>query len=440
MVPFATLRRVLLETEKFTERNTDFLLSYRKQANQDFSIGASVGANRMHQKFQSTFQSAGALAIPGLYTISNAAAGSVTNDTYRWEQRINSVYGMMQASYRNYLFLDVTARNDWASTLPEENNSYFYPSVSLAWVLSDMLQIKSGPVSFAKIRANWAQVGGKPDPLELLNIFRFGTDWEAVKKATQDGTLKNYNLKPLISTSTEIGADVRFFNGRLGLDFSWYNTETVNQVVRISTTMASGFNSKLINGGRVRNRGIEALITGTPIKGAFQWDVTANFTKNKNKILSLPDGMTEYILGSSEGVQFEARVGEELGNMYARSWATVPDGPHKGEPLINDGGEYTRLGVWSKIGNYNPDFMVGFSNTFSYKGFALNVLIDWRQGGQFHSYVAKNLLSDGRTKTTLPGRDEATGGLPWTDGSGENATTAASSTVMCWTTPPASTN
>lgn len=421
--PFGSVRNPIgaysMETEKFTERNTDFLLTYQRHINTDFFFSIAGGANRMHQKGQSTFQGADALSIPKLYNIGNAAAGSVRNTTNFWEQRINSVYGMGQVSFRNYLFLDLTARNDWASPLPSNNNSYFYPSVSLGWVISDMLKIQSGPLNFAKIRANWAQVGGKPDPHQLYNTFLFGQDWNTAKKATQDATLLNNNLKPLIATSTEIGADFRFFNGRLGLDVTWYNAVTSNQFIRIGTTMASGYNQKLINGGEIRNRGIEATITGTPVKGAFQWDVSANFTRNRNKVLSLGEGMKEYILGSSEGVQFEARVGEEMGNMYARSWATVPDGEHKGEPLINDGGEYTRLSVWTKIGNFNPDYQVGFSNTFSYKGFALNVLIDWRQGGQFHSYVAKNLLSDGRTKTTLPGRDQATGGLAWTDGSGE---------------------
>lgn len=410
------------ETERLQEINADFLLSYRKDINQDLNFNVSAGMNRMHRKFKSAFQSANALSVPGIFSIKNAAAGSVTNDMFEWEQRINSVYGMGQLAYRNYLFLDLTARNDWASTLPADNGSYFYPSVSLGWVLSDMLKINSGPVSFLKLRANWAQVGGEPGVMQLFNTFNFSADWGEYKRAVQDAVLKNNRLKPYISTSTELGADMRFFNGRLGLDVSWYNSETVNQTMRIGTTMASGYSTKVINAGRIRNRGIEATITGTPVKGTFQWDISANFTRNKNTVLELGEGMEAYQLGSSEGVNYEARVGEDLGNMYARSWATVPEGPHKGEPLITDGGEYERVSVWTKIGNFNPDFMVGFNNTFSYKGFALNVLVDWRQGGMFHSYVAKNLLSDGRTKTTLPGRDAATGGLEWTDGSGEKRT------------------
>ena len=424
--PFGSVRNPSgaygIETENFREQNTDFLLTYKKDLSRDWNISLSAGANRMDQTGRGTSQSSESLVIRGFYNISNAAAGTVRNFSSRFHKRINSVYGMGQVSFRNYAFLDLTARNDWSSTLPEANNSYFYPSASFSLVLTDMLKVTSGPVSFAKLRANYAQVGGDPGPYELTNTYGFGQDWGDVKRANMAYTLKNNNLKPLIATSYEFGGDMRFFNGRLGLDFTYYNTVNKNQILTIPTTMASGYSSKLINAGKIRNKGIEITLSGTPVKGDFTWDISSVFTRNRNKVITLTEGVSNFLLGSAEGVRYEVREGTEMGDFYAQSWRTVPDGEFKGQPLLDSDGSYQRVNEYVKIGNYNPDFMVGLTNTFTYKGFTLNVLIDWRQGGEFYSYVAKNLLSDGRTETTVPGRDPQTGGLAWTDDAGRQRT------------------
>ncbi|MEV4887243.1 SusC/RagA family TonB-linked outer membrane protein [Chitinophaga ginsengisegetis] len=410
------------ETEFFREQNTDFLLSYKKNINSDFFVSVSAGANRMNQTGKGSSQKSEALVIPGLYNISNAKAGTVVNNSSRYTKRINSVYGMGQVSFRNYAFLDLTARNDWSSTLPAGNNSYFYPSASLSLIVSDMLGIKSDALSFAKIRANWAQVGGDTDPYNLYNTFSFGQDWNDVKLANISNVLKNNRLKPLIATSHEFGADVRFLKGRLGIDFTYYNTVNRNQIIRIPVTMATGYSNMVTNAGKIRNKGIEIGLNATPVAGPFRWDLQLNYTRNRNKVLKLIDGVSSYQLGSAEGIRFLVKEGAEMGDMYAQTWATVPDGEFKGQPLLSDEGGYQQLNDYVKIGNYNPDFMLGINNTFTYKGFTLNVLLDWRQGGNFFSYVAKNLLSDGRTQTTVPGRDPKTGGLAWKDADGNNRT------------------
>lgn len=424
--PFGSLRNptgaYAIETEAFREQNTDFLLTYKKNLNPDWFVTISAGANRMDQRGTSTSQASESLVMPGLYNISNAKAGSVRNVSGRSRKRINSVLGFGQVAYKNYAYLDLTARNDWTSALPASSNSYFYPSATLSLILSDMFGITSGPLTFAKVRANWAQVGGDTGPYELYNTFNFGQDWGDVKRATMEFNLKNNLLKPLIATSTEFGADLRFFQGRLGLDFTYYNTVNRNQIIYIPTTMASGYSSKLINAGKIQNRGFEIGLFATPVKGAFTWDMNVNFTRNRNTVLELTDGVSSFLLGSAEGVQYEVREGAQMGDFYARKWATVPDGPHKGEPLLDSDGSNQRLNEYVKIGNYNPDFMIGFTNTFTFKNFTLNALIDWRQGGEFYSYVAKNLLSDGRTMTTVPGRDPATGGIAWTDDAGRQRT------------------
>lgn len=424
--PFSSIRNPVgayaLETEYFREQNTDFLLTYKKTLSPDFFVSVSGGGNRMDQQGRSTLQSTESLVSPGVYNINNARAGTVYNNTYRFRKRINSLYGMAQLAFRHYAFLDFTARNDWSSTLPAAHNSYFYPSVSGSLVLSDMLKQKPAFLSYAKLRASWAQVGGDTGPYELYNTYTFGQDWGDVKRAYLDEVLKNSRLKPLIATSYEFGADVRFLDGRLGLDFTYYHTVNRNQILNVPTTMASGYGRKLINAGSIRNRGVEVCLNATPLAGRFRWDMQANFTRNRNKVLRLTDGLTSFLLGGAEGVRFEVREGTEMGDFYALGWATVPDGPHKGEPLLNQDGSYQQVNDYVRIGNYNPDFMLGFSNAFTYKNFTLNLLLDWRQGGEFFSYVAKNLLSDGRTVNTLPGRDPATGGLSWTDAAGNHRT------------------
>lgn len=421
--PFGAMRNptgaYAIETEYFREQNTDFLLNYKKQLNSDFFISVSGGANRMNRLTKATGQRTESLVIPQLYNISNAKAGTIQNSSGRSNKRVNSVYGMGEVSFRNYAFLDLTARNDWSSTLPVANNSYFYPSASLSLIVSDMLNIKSDILSFAKLRVNWAQVGGDTDPYNLANTFSFGQDWGDVKLANISTTLKNNHLKPLIATSHELGADLRFLKGRLGLDFTYYSTINRNQIMNIPITMATGYNSMYINAGKVGNKGMEIGLSATPVAGAFRWDLQVNYTRNRNKILELYPGIPFFQLGGAEGVRFQVQEGSEMGDMYALGWATVPDGEFKGQPLLNSDGSYQQVNDYIKIGNYNPDFMLGFSNTFTYKGFALNLLIDWRQGGQFFSYVAKNLLSDGRTQTTINGRDPQTGGLAWNDGTNQ---------------------
>ncbi|RPD42080.1 SusC/RagA family TonB-linked outer membrane protein [Chitinophaga barathri] len=424
--PFSSIRNPLgayaIETEYFREQNTDFLLTYKKALSSDFFISVSGGGNRMDQHGRTTLQSTESLISPGVYSINNARAGTVYDNTYRFRKRINSLYGMGQLAFRNYAFLDLTARNDWSSTLPAAHNSYFYPSVSTSLVLSDMLNIQQGALSYAKVRASWAQVGGDTGPYELYNTYTFGQDWGNVKRAYLDDVMKNSSLKPLIATSYELGTDLRFFNGRLGLDFTYYNTINRNQILNVPTTMASGYGHKLINAGSIRNRGVEISLHAVPLAGTFRWDFQANFTRNRNKVLKLTEGLNSFLLGGAEGVRYEVREGTEMGDFYALGWATVPDGKYKGQPLLNADGSYQQINNYVKIGNYNPDFMLGFTNTFSYKKFTLSLLLDWRQGGEFFSYVAKNLLSDGRTVTTLPGRDPATGGLPWTDAAGNQRT------------------
>ncbi|WP_316820437.1 SusC/RagA family TonB-linked outer membrane protein [Pedobacter gandavensis] len=407
----------------FKEQNTDFLLSYKKILNQDWSFSLSVGGNQMNQTSRSTAQRTESLSIPGIYNINNAQAGTITNSQYNSRKRINSLYGMGHASYKDMVFLDVTGRNDWSSTLPSENNSYFYPSVSLSTVLTDVFKIKSEVLSFAKIRANWAQVGSDTDPYQLYNTVPFNQDWGDVKRATIEFNLKNNFLKPEIATSYEFGGDLRFLDSRLGLDVTWYKTNKRNQIINIPTTIASGASNRLINAGNIQNSGWEIGFFAVPVKAAFKWEMNVNFTRNENKVISLMEGLPEYSMGSADGdnIRYLIKEGTKIGDFYTPSYTKVPKGPNAGAALLDKTGHYIRNNSeYLKVGNYNPDFSVGFNNTFSYKRFSLNVLLDWRKGGNFYSYVVKSLINAGLTDNTLIGRDAETGGLPWVDSQGRS--------------------
>lgn len=407
----------------FSEMNTDFLLTYKKNVTRDWLVSVSAGGNQMNQHATDEILATDHLVMPGLYSIGNAQAGTVQNmsGASKSEKRINSLYGMAQVAFQDMIFLDLTARNDWTSTLPPGNNSYFYPSASLSVLLTDLLHVQSKALSFAKLRANWSQVGNDVNPYDLYNTISL-SGWGNVNMANISSTLANNLLKPEISTSIEFGTDLRFLNDRLGLDVTWYQTNTVNQHINIPTTGASGYTFKSINAGEIRNQGLEISLHATPIDKAFTWSLDVNYTRNHNTVIRLTPGVTQIQVGGGEGVNFYLKEGSRMGDMYAKSWLTVPDGPYKGQPWLDGSGEYQDALDYIKIGNYNPDFTVGFSNTFSYKGFSFSALLDWRQGGQFFSYVAKNLLSDGRTTVTLPGRDPQTGGIAWVDEDGNQRT------------------
>jgi TonB-linked SusC/RagA family outer membrane protein len=410
-----------VDNSYFSEQNSDFLLSYKKNLNQDWFFGVSVGGNQMNQTARGTAQGTESLSIPGIYNISNAQAGTITNSSYKSRKRINSLYGVGQASFKDMVFLDVTGRNDWSSTLPAQNNSYFYPSVSLSTIVTDVFKIKSDILSFAKIRANWAQVGSDTDPYQLYNTIPFNQDWGDVKRATIEFNLKNNFLKPEIASSYEFGTDLRFLSNRIGLDVTWYKTNKRNQIINIPTTIASGASNRLINAGNIQNSGWEIGLNATPVQGAFKWEFSANFTKNENKVISLMDGLSEYSMGSADGdnIRYLIKEGTKIGDFYTPSYTKVPNGPNAGAALLDKNGHYIRNSAeYIKVGNYNPDFTVGLNNTFTYKNFTLNFLLDWRKGGNFYSYVVKSLLTAGLTDNTLVGRDAQTGGLPWTDSQG----------------------
>jgi TonB-linked SusC/RagA family outer membrane protein len=422
--PFSAKRNpkgaYVLENDNFREQNSDFLLTYKPKIDNDFHVSVAIGGNRMDQQSQAFQQSTGSLTLPGVYNLSNAAAGAMVNTQNTAHKRINSLYGIGEASYKDELFLSLTARNDWSSTLPSANNSYFYPSVSLSAILSDILDINWKDLSYLKVRANWSQVGADTDPYQLYNNVPFDTDWGSVKRATISFSQKNSQLKPEIATSYEAGVDASFFKDRVGFNITWYKTNNRNQILQVPTTIASGASTMLVNAGNIQNSGWEVALNLVPVKGNFTWKSDINFTRNVNKVVELIPSVTSYMLGSTDGsnIEYLIKEGTKMGDFYTRSWVKVADGQYKGQALLNSNGLQQQDVNFAKIGNYNPDFTIGFNNNFHYRNFTCNTLIDWRKGGSYYSYVAKSLIQDGRTTNTLHGRDAAHGGLNWTDANG----------------------
>lgn len=391
----------------FNERNTDFLLTYDKEINSDFNATISVGGNRRDEENRYRRFSANSLSVPGIYNFGNAAE-PLTKTHFDDERRVNSLYGFANISYKNILFLDVTGRNDWSSTLPSDNNSYFYPSVALSAIISDMVDLPE-PFSFVKLRAGWASVGNDTDPYALRNTFAFNEPWGSDQRVSATTVLKNADLVPEKANSIEVGADLRFFRGRLGLDVTYYKTNTKNQILTLPVSLTSGYESRIINAGEIENQGVELMINATilELSNGFTWNTMVNYTRNRGKVIDLVDGLQTYTI-SSNYVQVNAEVGGRMGDVYGTGFQLVddPNSEFFGQVVHNQDGFAIRDPKLRNLGNFNPDFMVGFQNNFSFKGLNLGVLFDWRQGGVVNSRTVLIGGTSGMMDFTAVDREE----------------------------------
>jgi TonB-linked SusC/RagA family outer membrane protein len=370
----------------FEERNSDFLLKYDLKSTGKFGMIISAGANRLDQNRRSNTTVAPELLIPGIYNLGNNAAPLQTSE-YIAKKRINSVYGLAQFDYNNMLFLDVTARNDWSSTLPEDNNSYFYPSVSFSALFNEIFDLPQF-VDLAQLRLGWAEVGNDTGPYQLYNSFNYELPWGSELALSEPSALKNPQLKPESISTYEIGANVKLFDNRLGIDFTYYDIRSKDQILNIPLTETSGYSSRVINAGEIKNQGIELMLTATPVRlqNSFQWDLSVNFAKNNSEVVALAEGIGAFVQSApGEEATVEARVGERMGALYGPGFERVPDGPMKGEMIIGVNGLPIKTTEPIYLGNFNPDWTAGISNTLSFKGIYARALFDFRQGGAFIS-------------------------------------------------------
>ncbi|GMQ24611.1 SusC/RagA family TonB-linked outer membrane protein [Algoriphagus sp. oki45] len=391
----------------FNEQNSDFLLTYSETTKPVWSYSVALGGNAMRQENRYVQTVAPQLLIPGIYNFTNTAVNLQVNQ-FTSEKRINSLYGFGQIGFKNILFLDVTGRNDWSSTLPADNNSYFYPSATLSAVISDMVELPS-LFSFMKIRAAYAEVGNDTDPYALTNVFNPAVAWGSIQAKSESNRLSNANLKPERTASFETGLDVRFFDGRLGLDFTYFDNRTRNQIIPIELDIATGYASRIINAGEIQNKGIEVVLSGRPVQSpsGFNWDFMANFTRTRGYVLELTEGLDTYTLTGRNGANIQARVGERMGNIYGVGFARVedPNSPFFGQIIHNSTGTPLRDPELKLQGNYNPDWMLGLQNTFSYKGLAVGFLFDFRYGGIVVSRTKTIGSTSGQLEETLFGRE-----------------------------------
>ena len=404
--PAGNLTNVKYLNEEF---NSDFLLTANNTITNKITSSVSFGGNFYDSKYSHIYQSGAGFKMPNFYQISNMASPSTS--AYESQKRTLSLYGMAQLAYNNYLYLDLTARNDWSSTLPAANNSYFYPSVTGSFVFTDAFSDLISPaiLSFGKVRASWAQVGGDPTQYQTNLYYSFYSDtYNGLPVGSiSSTTLPNYDIKPYITSSIEIGTDLRFFDNRLSLDVTYYNKNTKNQIMTASIPRSTGYFNKVINAGKLANRGIEVLLTGSPVKLAngFTWDISLNFAKNYSEVVELVEGIPTYLLGQDRNIQIYAKPGRPYGDLYVAKYLRDADGNRiintDGLPIADGGTSNYQL-----IGNFNPDWTGGISNTFSYKGLSFYSLIDVRKGGEFYSVGTRYMVIYGTTTETLEGRKE----------------------------------
>lgn len=384
------------------ESNSDFLVQYKYNRIKSLKITGSIGGNSLIQSRKFTNQIADRLKVPGVYNLTNSEQLPTTTSALS-EKRINSLYGFLNFGYRDYLFLDVTGRNDWSSTLPSRNNSFFYPSATLSMVVSDMANLPEW-VSFAKLRGAFASVGYDA-PLGTYNLERVYESGTYPGELSNPSIIANPNLKPQRNDALEFGADLRFFKSRLALDVTVYNQLVKNQITRAPAEYSTGYSTSLINMGEVLNKGIEVTLKGTPIKNLknFTWDVTMNWSANKGMVQKLDEETKNVILASYVGsrVTIEAREGERLGEMYGLGFLRSPEGE-----IVFDQSGYPLLSSEKiKLGSTTPKWRSGLNNNFKYKNWSASVLFDQQFGGKVFSLTNSLLSEHGKTKATLPGRD-----------------------------------
>ncbi len=396
-------------SETFYENNYSFLATANKDNLIDRLGGfVTFGGNLMIQRRTKMNASAGELLVPNLFSLNNGInKPTVTSELIR--RKMNSLYGSLQLNWDGYLFLDITARNDWSSTMSKANRSYFYPSVSLSGVISDMVPKLGGQMpewfTFAKVRASYAEVGNDLDPYQLYNNFTVGKDENGNTTAAPGNVLYDSSVRSELIKSWEAGFDIRFFNNRLGLDAAWYKTNATRQLLNLPMDPFSGYSSRKVNAGNIQNEGVEISLNGLILDNpkGLSWNSTAQFSLNRNKIIDLYPGVTLYDIKTLDAIQIVAVQGSYYGDIYGQTFQRVEDknDPNYGKIIVGEDGLPLITTGKSKVGNQSPYWMLGWTNSFSYKGFNLSFLVDFRIGGDLYSATASNLYTRGNAAGTV---------------------------------------
>jgi TonB-linked SusC/RagA family outer membrane protein len=389
--------------------NSQGLLMYNKRIS-DFSIVANAGGELRNTNYYNTSAGTNQLLVHDVRSLANNGTNATANEAFIRSQT-QSLYATASVGYKDFIYVDLTARNDWSSTLPPQNASFFYPSVGGSFVFTELWKnIPRGFLSYGKLRASYARVGNDTSPYNLYNQFLYGGAINGVSYVTFDtNTLKNSNLKPEQKTSVELGIELHFLNERLSLTADVYKDKTTNQLLSGSAPVAYGFNNQFINGGSVQNKGLEVTLTGTAIKTRnFSWDAIWNFSVNRNKVLELAPGITQVKLAGAVTASNYAEVGKPLGVLRGEDQDYSSDGHALVNPTTgflyytsNHPTVYVPI-----LGYASPRALTSLGSTFRYKTFSFNFLVTSRIGGSMFSGTGFRYYVSGNSTATLGGRQE----------------------------------
>lgn len=404
--------RYTMGEQKFYENNFSFLISgHKDHIFGNWGGNFSFGGNLMERKSTGVEVSMGKLTAPDLFSLNNGPKDQLGITEFYSHKKNNSLYGTLGINYDGWAFLDATFRNDWSSALSKKNRSFFYPSVSVSWVISDMVN-KIGKTmpewfTYAKVRASFAQVGNDMDPYQLYDTYTISSI--GGQPTADQGKIKyDADVRSELITSWEAGTELKFFNNRFGIDFAWYKTNAKRQLMNIPMNNLSGYESMKINAGNIQNTGIELMLNARPVETKdFSWDTQLNISRNKSKIIELLPGQPgmRYSLGGSDALQIYAVAGGVYGEIWGTKYQRVEDvnSPYYGQLLLSDSGLPQATSERYKIGEQQPDMMAGWTNSFTYKNFGFSFLIDGRFGGDIFSFTNLELQSSGIAEVTAPG-------------------------------------
>ncbi len=406
------------------ETNYSLLATATRQFTPALLMNATVGANTRKDNYVDGDVNVYGLAAPGIYNMSNVSGYPRTPNTtnYVSNKEVRSVYGDLSLNYKGWWNVDLTGRNDWSSTLPVGKQSYFYPSISSAFVFTDALGMNSHLLSSGKIRASWTRVGNDTDPYQLYATLHAPTagPWGGSTPMLYIGnTLPNANLKPEQTSSWEVGTDLGFLDERLGFVLTYYHQTTRDEIMNVDVSATSGYTAETLNAGQLTNTGLELLLRATPVKLAngFRWDMTVNWAKNNNKVDNLYGDLQTLVLGGQWSLNIEARKGYPYGAMFANKTQTCDQGQiaagactaaQKGMVMLNSQGLPEINNVRQVVGNYNPQWNGGIQNRFSYGPWDLSVLFDGQKGGNVFSVTEWFGTQAGVLARTLNGRSGCT--------------------------------
>lgn len=366
------------------ETNYELMLNYQKQIN-DISVNAHAGANKMRNNyFRNGMATSGGLVLPDLYTVSNSKDPAVIDD-YESHKEIHSVFANASVGLKSMLYVDLSVRNDWSSILPKENRSYLYYSAGMSLILTELEALKNSSIlSYAKLRGSYAMIGNDNDPYKTRETYtNYAPNFAGVPRYSTPNTMPNNDLRPEIIKTFEVGGEFKFFNNRLGVDITYYNKNTEDLITDVEISGASGYLFKTLNAGEMENKGIDLMVSVTPVKiRDFSWNIFVAYNQNKNKVLSLYNDVKNYRLTNGP---FKATINAAVGQPYGAIMGTNYVFDAEGNKVVDKTGRYLKTTAVEVLGTVMPDYNMGITNEFNFKNFSLSALLDIQKGGSYFS-------------------------------------------------------